>query len=50
LAGGGKMAKKEQPAAVPVEDGLFFPEDFRRLHPNHVIYIKQGVIIDLDRL
>ena len=44
------MAKKEQPAAVPVKDGLFFSEDFRRLHPNHVIYIRQGVIIDLDKL
>ena len=45
-----KMAKKKQPASVPVEDGLFFPEDFRKLHKRHVIYIKQGVIIDMDKL
>ena len=45
-----KMAKKKQPASVPVEDGLFFPEDFRKLHKRHVIYIKQGLIIDLDKL
>ena len=45
-----KMAKKKQPASVPVEDGLFFPEDFRKLHKRYVIYIKQGVIIDLDKL
>ena len=44
------MAKKKQSAAVPVEDGLFFPEDFKKLHRNHVIYIKRGVIIDLDKL
>jgi hypothetical protein len=50
LAGGTKMAKKKKSASVPIKDGIFFPEDFRRLHPNHVIYIRQGVIIDLDRL
>jgi len=44
-----KMAKK-QSAAMPVNDGLFFPEDFSKLHRRHVIYIKQGVIIDLDKL
>ena len=44
------MAKKKQSSAVPVEDGLFFPEDFRKLHKKHVIYIKKGVIIDLDKL
>ena len=44
------MVKKKKSASVPVEDGLFFPEDFRRLHRNYVIYIKQGVIIDLDKL
>jgi hypothetical protein len=44
------MAKRKQSAAVLVEDGLFFPEDFGKLHPNHVIYIKRGVIIDLDKL
>ncbi len=44
------MAKKKQPSAVPVEEGLFFPEDFRKLHKGHVIYIKKGVIIDLDKL
>ena len=50
LAGDVRMAKKKQSAAVPVEDGLFFPEDFKKLHRNHVIYIKRGVIIDLDKL
>lgn len=44
------MAKNKQPAAVPVKDGLFFPEDFSKLHRRHAIYIKQGVIIDLDKL
>jgi hypothetical protein len=50
VAGGAKLAKKKQSAAVPVKDGLFFAEDFKKLHPNHVIYIKRGVIIDLDKL
>ena len=45
-----KMAEKKQSAAVPITNGLFFPEDFRRLHRKHAIYIKQGVIIDLDKL
>lgn len=45
-----KMAKKKQSAAVPIKNAMFFPEDFRRLHRRHVIYIKQGVIIDLDKL
>jgi hypothetical protein len=44
------MAKKKQSAAVPLKDAMFFPEDFRKLHNDHVIYIKQGVIIDLDKL
>ena len=44
------MAKKKQPASVPVEDALFFPEDFKELHERHAIYIKKGVIIDLDKL
>jgi hypothetical protein len=44
------MAKKKQSASVPVEDGLFFPEDFRKLHRRHIIFIKKGVIIDLDKL
>ena len=44
------MAKKKQSAAVPVQDAMFFPEDFTELHPRHVIYIKQGVVIDLDKL
>ena len=44
------MAKKKPSASVPVEDGLFFPEDFRKLHRRHVIYIKKGVIIDIDKL
>ena len=37
-------------AAVAVQDAMFFPEDFRKLHRRHVIYIKRGVIIDLDKL
>ena len=44
-----KMAKK-QSVAVPVKDAMFFPRDFRKLHQRHVIYIKQGVIIDLDKV
>ena len=44
------MAKKKKVASVVVKDGMFFPEDFKRLHPNHVIYIKTGVIFDLDEL
>ena len=44
------MAKKKQSAALPVKDAMFFPDDFKKLHRNHVIYIKQGVIIDLDKL
>jgi len=44
------MAKKKQSAAVPVKDAMFFQQDFTKLHRRHVIYIKQGVIIDLDRL
>jgi hypothetical protein len=45
-----KMTKKKQSAAVPVKDAMFFPEDFTRLHRRHVIFIKKGVIIDLDKL
>lgn len=45
-----KMVKKKQSVAVPVKDVMFFPEDFTKLHRRHVIYIKQGVIIDLDKL
>ena len=44
------MAKKKHSAAVPVKDGMFFPEDFTKLHKRHVIYIKKGLIIDLDKL
>lgn len=44
------MAKKKKVASVVVKDGMFFPEDFRKLHPNHVIDIKAGIIFDLDRL
>jgi hypothetical protein len=44
------MPNKKQPAALPVKDGLFFSEDFIKLHGRHVIYIKQGIIIDLDKL
>ena len=44
------MTKKKQSAAVPVKDAMFFPEDFTKLHKRHVIYIKKGLIIDLDKL
>ena len=44
------MAKKKESAAMAVRDGLFFPEDFAKLHRRHVIYIERGVIIDLDKL
>ena len=44
------MAGKKQAAAVPVKDAMFFPEDFTKLHSRYVIYIKQGVVIDLDKL
>ena len=44
------MAKKKQPAALPVKDAMSFPEDFTKLHKRHVIYIKKGLIIDLDKL
>ena len=47
-AGGIRMAKKRKVTSVAVKDGMFFPEDFRRLHRNHVIHVKIGVIIDLD--
>jgi len=42
--------EKKKTASSRIKDGLFFPEDFRKLHRNHVIYIETGVIIDLDRL
>ncbi len=42
------MAKEK--AAVPVEDGVFYPEDLKKLQENHVIYIRQGLIINLDKL
>ena len=44
------MARKKETAAVPVKDAMLFPEDFTKLHRRHAIYIKQGVIIDLDKL
>ena len=44
------MAKKKQLAAMPIKNGLFFPEDFRKLRKKYVIYIKRGVIIDPDKL
>ena len=44
------MAKKKQSAAMLVNDGMFFPEDFTRMPRGHVIFIKRGVIIDLDKL
>ena len=44
------MAKKKQPAAVQVKEAMFFPGDFTKLHKRYVIYIKKGLIIDLDKL
>jgi len=44
------MAKKKQPVAVQVKEAMFFPSDFTKLHKRHVIYIKKGLIIDLDKL
>jgi hypothetical protein len=44
------MCRKRQSAAVAVKDAMFFPKDFMKLHRRHVIYIKQGSIIDLDKL
>ena len=44
------MAKKKQCASVPIKEGMFFPKDFTELQTRHVIYIKQGLIIDLDKL
>jgi hypothetical protein len=44
------MTKKKQSAAVPVKDAMFFPEDFTKLHRRHVIFIKKGIVIDLDKL
>jgi hypothetical protein len=44
------MAEKKQSAAVAVKDAMFFPEDFTRMPRGHVIFIKRGVIIDLDKL
>ena len=42
--------EKKKTTSVRIKDGMFFPEDFRKLRRNHVIYIKTGVIIDLERL
>jgi hypothetical protein len=44
------MPDKKHSASIPLKDCLFFPEDFKKLHARHVIYIKEGIIIDLDRL
>jgi hypothetical protein len=45
-----RMTKRSQSAAVAVQDAMFFPEDFTRLHRRHVVYLKRGVIVDLDKL
>ena len=45
-----RMTKKNRSAALAVKDAMFFPEDFTQLHRRHVVYIKRGVIIDLDKL
>jgi len=42
------MAKKKQREPVPIEDAMFFPEDFRKLQGNCIIYIKEGFIKNLD--
>ena len=44
------MAKKNQSAGVQIKDGMFFAQDFTKLHKRHVIYITKGLIIDLDKL
>ena len=44
------MTRENRSATVVVKDAMFFPEDFRRLHGRHVIYVQRGVIIDLDKL
>lgn len=44
------MAKSKSCARLEVKNAIFFPEDFTKLHRRHVICIKRGVIIDLDRL
>jgi len=44
------MANKKHSAAMPIKEGIFFPEDFTKLHKDYVIYIKEGVIIDLKKL
>ncbi len=43
------MANKKHSAAVPIEEGIFFPEDFTKLHKGCVIYIKEGLLIDLKK-
>jgi len=30
-----------------IEDGLFFPDDFKKLPKKTAIYIKEGMLIDL---
>lgn len=44
------MVKKKQSVAVLVKEGPVFPEDFSKLHRRQVIYIKRGIIINLDKL
>ncbi|MFA6424668.1 MAG: hypothetical protein WCW64_00615 [Phycisphaerae bacterium] len=44
------MAKKKHSAAIPIKEGIFPPEDFTKLHQDYVIYIKEGVLIDLKKL
>ena len=44
------MAETKQTSGVPIKDSMFFPEDFTRLHKRHIIFIKEGLIIDLDKL
>jgi len=44
------MKKKNKRASLKIEEGLFFPEDFKMLHPKIAIFIKEGKLIDLRKL
>ena len=35
---------------IKIKSGLFFPSDFGKMPKNTVIYIKAGLIMDLDKL
>jgi len=42
--------KKHKQAELKINDGLYFPEDFKRLHPKIAVFIKEGKLIDLREL